>query len=67
MWRRVKLLTLIIGTIIALVLASLPLTAQARLTEQSKVALNGIGPIRVESVRTEYSSVNLQQSWEYYQ
>lgn len=47
MRRRIRLLTFIIGTIIVLVLASLPITAQARLTEQSKVALNGIGPIRV--------------------
>lgn len=45
--RKVKFLTVMLGTIVALVLASLPLAAQAQLTEQSKVMLNGIGQIRV--------------------
>lgn len=44
---RGKFFTFTICTMVALALASLPFVAQARLNEQSKVALRGIGPIQV--------------------
>ena len=46
MWIRGKFFTLTISIIVALILA-VPFVAQARLSEQSKLALNGIGPILV--------------------
>jgi hypothetical protein len=47
MWVRGKLFTLTISIIVALILAAKPFVAQARLSEQSKLTLNGIGPIQV--------------------
>lgn len=42
-----RFLALFISTIVALLLVSFPLSAQSRLTEQAKLAIDGIGPIRV--------------------
>ncbi|MBD2021830.1 hypothetical protein H6F43_16740 [Leptolyngbya sp. FACHB-36] len=42
-----RFLALFISTIVALLLISFPLSAQSRLTEQSKLAIDGIGPIRI--------------------
>lgn len=58
--RRIKLLTFIIGTVF-FVLASSPFNAQAQLTGQSKVAINGIGPIRVGmTIAQAEKSANVQ-------
>lgn len=42
-----RLLGFFVGTIAIFLLLNLPLHAQAQLTEQSKLAIDGIGPIRV--------------------
>lgn len=40
-------LALFVGTMLSITLIAVPIFAQAQLTERSKVAINGIGPIRV--------------------
>ncbi len=47
MRQRIKFLALLIATILALTFMALPIFAQTQLTEQSKVVIDGIGPIRV--------------------
>jgi hypothetical protein len=47
MGRWAKLLGLLAGCILAIAALHSPLLAQSQLTEQSKVVINGIGPIRV--------------------
>ncbi|MBW4521797.1 MAG: hypothetical protein KME16_19115 [Scytolyngbya sp. HA4215-MV1] len=47
MRRKFRVLLLGLGTIVALLLTLLPVSAQSRLTEQSKLAIDGIGPVRV--------------------
>ncbi|HBE16854.1 MAG TPA: hypothetical protein DDW51_04370, partial [Cyanobacteria bacterium UBA11367] len=47
MGRHIKFLVFIIGGFLTLLLSALPLSAQTTLTEQSKVAIDGIGPVRV--------------------
>ncbi len=47
MQRQRTLLALFVGTILAISLVAVPIFAQAQLTERSKVAINGIGPIRI--------------------
>jgi hypothetical protein len=47
MRRNHKLLTLIIGSILIFLLSALPISAQTTLTQQSKLAIDGIGPVRV--------------------
>ncbi|GET41326.1 hypothetical protein [Microseira wollei] len=47
MRRNIKFLALIIGALLTLILSTLPLSAQTTLTEQSKLAIDGIGPVRV--------------------
>lgn len=42
-----RFLVFVIGTIVLLILTTLPSAAQAKLTEQSRLAIDGIGPIRV--------------------
>ena len=47
MRRNIKFLAFIIGALLILVLSTLPLSAQITLTVQSKLAIDGIGPVRV--------------------
>jgi hypothetical protein len=42
-----KLFTLLIGTIVIVYLWATSVNAQVQLTERSKLAIDGIGPIRV--------------------
>jgi hypothetical protein len=47
MRRKLRFLFVGLGTIVALILAIASVNAQSRLSEQSKLAIDGIGPIRV--------------------
>ena len=47
MGRNIKFLALIIGALLTFILSTLPLSAQTTLTVQSKLAIDGIGPVRV--------------------
>lgn len=47
MGRNIKILAFIIGAFLTVILSTLPLSAQVTLTEQLKVAIDGIGPVRV--------------------
>lgn len=56
MGRHIKFLVFIIGGFLTLLLSALPLSAQTTLTEQSKVAIDGIGPVRVGMTIAEAES-----------
>lgn len=47
MGRNIKFLAFIIGAFLTFILSTLPLSAQTTLTVQSKLAIDGIGPVRV--------------------
>jgi hypothetical protein len=47
MRQRIEFLVLLIATVLTFLLIAKPIFAQPQLTEQSKVFINGIGPIRV--------------------
>jgi hypothetical protein len=47
MRQRIKFLVLLITTVLTLLFIAKPIFSQSQLTEQSKVFINGIGPIRV--------------------
>jgi hypothetical protein len=47
MYRRIKPLIFLVGLFVAMFLVIMPASGQSQLTAASKVAINGIGPIRV--------------------
>jgi hypothetical protein len=47
MYRRIKPLRFLVGLFVAMFLVIMPASGQSQLTAASKVAINGIGPIRV--------------------
>lgn len=58
MRQRIKFLALLIAAVLALTFMALPIFAQTRLTEQSKVVIDGIGPIRVGMTVAEAESAS---------